>query len=291
MNFLDQALIQNGDYTFTVFNLLTIILIILIARISVMAITRLIKRKIKGISNLDPDKGLGVIHLLKYLIYTIAILFGLQNAGVELTVLLAGSTALMVGVGLGLQNTFNDFVSGIILVFEGSLQTDDIIEVDGIIGRVKSTGLRTSKLQTREDISLIVPNSKIISNNLINWSHNNESVRFSVKVGVSYRADVEVVRKCLLSCLDGYSEVLTKPAPAVRFIDFGESSLDFELLFYSVNRFRIEEVKSEVRFRIWHKLKESGVEIPFPQRDLHIKSYPKDSEKVIKTNLPPIAQE
>jgi small-conductance mechanosensitive channel len=140
---------------------------------------------------------------------------------------------------------------------------------DGEVGRVVEIGLRTSKLETRSNIILIVPNSKLINDQVINWSHLEKRTRFSVKVGVAYGSDVDKVKQVLLTCAGQHNEISKTPAAFVRFSDFGESSLDFELLFWSTHIFRIEDVKSDLRFLINAGFKQNNITIPFPQRDVH----------------------
>ena len=212
--------------------------------------------------------------LVKYFAWVIAIGFILETIGVKLTLLIASSAALMVGLGLGLQQTFNDVVSGIILLMERSVNIGDVMEVDGLVGKVVEMHLRTSRIQTRDGIFIIVPNHKFINEKVTNWSHNALAIRFSIKVGVSYKSDVERVKEVLYGCATSHPEVIIDNntiKPIVRLIDFGESSIDFEVLFWSKNIFYIENTRSELRFMIRRKFQETGIEIPFPQRDLHIK--------------------
>lgn len=212
--------------------------------------------------------------LVKYFAWVIAIGFILETIGIKLTLLIASSAALMVGLGLGLQQTFNDVVSGIILLMERSVNIGDVMEVDGLVGKVVDMHLRTSRIQTRDGIFIIVPNHKFINEKVTNWSHNALAIRFSIKVGVSYKSDVGKVREVLYECAISHPEVILDNdsiKPIVRLIDFGESSIDFEVLFWSRNIFYIENTRSELRFMIRQKFIENGIEIPFPQRDLHIK--------------------
>ncbi len=195
-----------------------------------------------------------------------------QTLGIRVSLLLAGSAALLVGVGLGLQQTFNDLVSGLILLFEGNVRVGDIIEINTLIGRVIAIGVRTSKVETRENVTIIVPNSKFIVDNVINWSHNKKLTRFTITVQASYNSDPGIVRQSLMKSVKQHRDVVDKPAPIVRLQDFGEIGLHFDLLFWTHNIWRIESLKSEIRFSILKDFKENNITIPFPQRDLHIKS-------------------
>ena len=190
---------------------------------------------------------------------------------IKITILLAGSAALLVGLGLGLQQIFQDFVSGITIIIEGTLKVGDIVQTqEGEVGKVKEISMRTSKLETRDNIILIVPNSKLINNVVINWSHIEKKTRFKVDVGVAYGSDVQLVKRLLLECATDHKLVFTNPAPFVRFTDFSDSSLCFQLLFYTNETFRVEDIKSDLRFRIDNAFRQNGVRIPFPQRDVHL---------------------
>ncbi|MFC2138816.1 mechanosensitive ion channel family protein, partial [Bacteroidota bacterium] len=149
------------------------------------------------------------------------------------------------------------------------LKVRDVLELDGMVGIVKEIGLRTSKLETRDKIIVIVPNSKFITGNVINWSHIDTKTRFSVKVGVAYRSDARKVENILISCAKNNTKVSNSPEPFVQFKDFGESSLDFELFFFTNESFRVENIKSQLRFDIKEAFNKNNIEIPFPQRVIH----------------------
>jgi small-conductance mechanosensitive channel len=224
----------------------------------------------KGI---DAGKGHTIFQIAKYFIWVIALVLILSNLGLSVNVLLAGSAALFVGLGFGLQSLFNDFVSGLIVLFEGTIKVNDIVELEnGIIGRVQEIGLRTSKLLTRDNIVTIIPNNNFVGKNVINWSYNEHKTRFKVNVGVAYGSDVRLVEKVLIECAAEHPKVYAEPKPFVYFNDFGESSLDFSLFFWIDDSFWVEKVRSDLRFSINQKFKENDIEIPFPQRDLHIRS-------------------
>lgn len=227
----------------------------------------------------DSGRRYAITQLIKYVVYTLTFMLIFQSLGFKLSVLWAAGAALLVGVGLGLQQTFNDFASGVILLMEGTVQKGDWIEVgNNTMGEVKKIGLRTSLITTRRNISIIVPNSKITVDNVINLSHNNNTVRYKVAVGVAYGSDVQLVKRVLLECAERHSKVL--PGAFVRLVEFNNSSIDFELLFWSNEYQLIEDVRSDLRFMIDHGFRRYGVVIPFPQRDLHIKNLP------AKTNEP-----
>ena len=268
---LEYKLLDMENYSLSVFHVLLVVAVMVIAKLALWAIKKFIHRE-----GLKQKVGEGRQHatyqIVKYIIITIAVVLCLESIGVKITILLAGSAALLVGLGFGLQQIFNDFISGLILLFEGTIKVGEIIEIEGIVGKVDRIGLRTSEIETRDHIMMIIPNSIFTSQKVINWSHNMQYTRFRITVGVAYGSDTKLVKEVLLDCANNHEYVAKRPKPSVRFIDFGESSLGFELLFYSANMFRIERVKSDIRFYIDAKFRQNNIHIPFPQRDLHIKS-------------------
>jgi len=188
---------------------------------------------------------------------------------VRITVLLAGSAALLVGIGLGLQQTFNDIVSGIILLSERTIKIGDILEIDDEIIKIEQIGLRTSKGMNRDEISVIIPNSLITTNKVINWSHQSMMTRFRIRVGVAYGSDVNLIIKLLEESALEHPDISKQEHVEARLVDFGNSSLDFQILFFSKNIFRIEKVKSDIRKIIYRKFNENKITIPFPQMDVH----------------------
>lgn len=270
-NFLEFTLFSIGEYSLTVGSILLVLLIVLITIFVLWVIRKALFRK-RIQDRFERSNIYALYQIIKYVIWIIAILLILETAGIKLNVLLAGSAALLVGVGLGLQNTFNNFIAGIILLFEGSIKIGDILEIDGDVVMMERIGLRTSSAKNRDDIIIIIPNSMITSNKVINWSHQSEKTRFKIKVGVAYGSDVDLVIKVLKESALEHQDITDKSAIIARFVDFGNSSLDFELLFFTSNIFRIENLKSDIRKIINRKFIENKITIPFPQVDLHFKS-------------------
>jgi small-conductance mechanosensitive channel len=272
--FFEIELISVGKYNIKVSTLVIILLILLITIFILWMIKKALFRKHKkdttGIGNTH-----AIFQILKYTIWVIAIFIILQTIGIKITVLLAGSAALLVGIGLGLQQTFNDIVSGIILLSERSIKIGDILEIDGDIVKIQRIGLRTSKGLNRDEISIIIPNSLITTNKVINWSHQSRKTRFKINVGVAYGSDVDLVLKILEESALEHPDIFDKNLVEVRLVDFGNSSLDFQVLFFSKNIFRIEKVKSDIRKIIHKKFHENNITIPFPQMDVHMKTNQK----------------
>lgn len=275
---LNFEIISLSSYVITTVDLVKLAVLILITWIALGISYKIVQKQTK-VGRFDKGRGKAFYQILKYIIIVTAIVAGLDMIGIKLTLLLAGSAALLVGVGLGLQQVFNDIVSGILLLFEGTVSVGDIVELNSVIGKVQKISIRTSLIETRDRIIIIVPNSKLVSDNVINWSHNREATRFHIKIGVAYGSDVKLVMQLLEEAAIEHVEVSKDHPPKARFIDFGESSLDFDLLFFSKRMFDNEFVRSDIRIAIDKKFRDNNITIPFPQRDLHLKSPLPLSEK------------
>jgi len=262
---------QNGKVGLNISDLLFAILIFVFARLSAWVLTRVIMMPYYRNNSIDVGTQYAVNQLVTYVIFVLAFFFSIESLGMSFTVLWGSAAALLVGVGLGLQQTFNDLTSGIILLFDRSIEVGNVVDLKGTVGIVRKIGLRTSQVETRDNIIIIVPNSKLIVDEVVNWSHFDDKARFKVTVGVAYGSDTELVKELMLSVARDNVFVLEHPSPSVFFAGFGDSSLDFELYFWSRNFMFIERVKSDIRFEIDRKFRENNVTIPFPQRDLWIK--------------------
>lgn len=272
--FLDFTLFKTSNFSFTLSTVLLILLIYSTTKLILFLLKRVLNKVFER-RGVDRGRRFAMYKLVQYVLWIIAFVFMLQTAGFQITIILAGSAALLVGLGLGLQQIFQDLVSGIFILIEGTIQKDDVIEIDGLIGKILEINLRTSTVLTRDGIMLIVPNHKFIVDNIINWSHSATPTRFKVSVGVAYGSDVEKVKEVLMECTVQHEKVLKDVKdkyPFVRFVDFGDSALLFEVFFWSNDVFPIENTKSDIRYLVDKRFREEGVTIPFPQRDLHIKS-------------------
>ena len=178
----------------------------------------------------------------------------------------------MVGIGFGLQNIAQNFISGLIILIERPIKVGDVVQVGGVSGRVIDIQARSTLIQTRDDVSILVPNSQFISEQVVNESFRGDIIRYTIKVGVAYGTDTKLVQETLLQVAKEHSLVLKDPAPTVLFEDFGDSSLNFELLVWLEDLWTYRRTLSELRFEIDQKFRERNIEIPFPHRDLHIKS-------------------
>ncbi len=259
---------QEEGVPFTLVNILNAAFIVLLARLIAWILIQFILKRYYKRNKINVGSQFAINQLLQYFVYVVAILMALEALGFTLTVLWGGAAALLVGIGLGLQETFKDLFSGIIMLFERRVEVGDVVEVDGLIGTVRRIGVRTSLVETRDNITVIVPNSRLIIDKVVNWSHFDNKARFYVQVGVAYGSDTELVKKLLLNVARENAFVLRHPPPFVRFVDFGNSSLDFQIHFWSHELLRIEDVKSDIRFEIDQAFRENNITIPFPQRDV-----------------------
>ena len=268
---LETEIFTLGTYTLKISQLASILIIIIVTKGILWIIKKAFFHK-NIFSKIDAGSSYALLKFIKYVVWIIAIALVLESIGVKVTLLLAGSAALLVGIGLGLQQTFNDVISGIILLSERSIEVGDVLEIDGDVVIIESIGLRTSKAMNRDDISIIIPNSLITTSKVINWSHQSQQTRFKIHVGVAYGSDVDLVIKMLEESAFEHSEYHDRKLIEARLLGFGASSLDFQLLFFSANIFRIGKIKSDIRRRINKNFIENNIVIAFPQMDLHLKT-------------------
>ncbi|MDB4127023.1 mechanosensitive ion channel [Flavobacteriales bacterium] len=269
-DFFNFEIFSFNDNSLSIFDLTNVIVIVIVTKLVLWIISKALFNK-KKLHTLDNGSAFALFQIIKYLIWIIAISLMLETLGIKVTILLAGSAALLVGVGLGLQQTFNDILSGIILLLEHSVKVGDILEIDGDRVIIQEIGLRTSKGMNVRQIVVIIPNSLITTNKVINWSHQTQKTLFNIDIGVAYGSDVDLVIKTLEESAIVHLEFSECEFKEVRFVNFGNSSMDFQLYFYSKNIFTIEKVKSDIRKIIYRKFNENKITIPFPQMDLHIK--------------------
>lgn len=266
--------VKGKSYDFFLSNLFEAALVILIGKLIAWALIHLALYRGYEKSNIDVGSQFAINQLVRYVVFTFAIIYALSVVGINMTLLLGGAAALLVGVGLGLQQTFNDFISGIVLLFERTVAVGDVLEFDGTVGVVKKIGLRSSIVHTRLNVSMVVPNHQLVNDRITNWTHNEDSIRFAIEVGVAYGSDTKKVKELLIQSLENVNHVLDFPKPFVRFTSFGNSSLDFCLYFFSKEYMAIEDVKSNIRMNIDQLFRENGITIPFPQREVRILNQP-----------------
>lgn len=240
-----------------------------------IVISRIIERGVQNsLKNKDMDLGVktSIERFARYLTITIGCFIALDTLGISLTSLAALGAVLMVGIGFGLQNIAQNFIAGIIILFERPIKQGDIVYVGGVSGRVRDIRVRSTVIETRDDVAIIVPNSQFISEQVINDSFSGEKIRKTLKVGVAYGSDVEKVSAILMKITGEHKLILQEPGPKIFFMDFGNSSLDFELRFWVSELWATDGILSDLRYAIDREFKIGNITIPFPQRDLHIKT-------------------
>ncbi|WP_235016240.1 mechanosensitive ion channel family protein [Aquimarina sp. AU474] len=258
---------DSHPFILTVRLLLFVVLILLVTSFLLKFFKRLMTRKLK---KEDKRKFESVFSFLKYLVYIIVLFGALDGIGFNITAIFAASAALLVGVGLALQTFIQDILSGIFIFVDNTVHVDDIIEIEGKVGRVEEIKLRTTRAVTIDNKVLIIPNHKYLSSSLYNWTQNGTITRESIAVGVAYGSDTQLVKKLLMQAASSNDQVLKEPEPLVLFTDFADSSLNFKLIFTLNDSFQGAIPKSEIRFEIDRLFRENNVSIPFPQREVTI---------------------
>lgn len=244
--------------------------LILLAKIS----TNVLRSRLLQTSGLSLGMQAAITILARYAILFVGIIAILQLWGIDLSSLTLLASALGVGLGLGLQNIAKDISSGLVLVFERPIQVGDFIELGGKMGMVDRIGPRSTDIRTLDQVSIIVPNSRFLENDVINWSHRNPLSRIHIPVGVSYGSTPETVKAVLLQVGREHPDVVAAPAPEVFLQGFGDNSLDFELLVWIRKPQQYPRIRSDLNFAIAHAFNKIGIEIPFPQRDIHLSQMP-----------------
>src|SRR3989454_7573050 len=224
-------------------------------------------------SGLDRALQYAISQIVSNVVLVVGILIVLENTGIHLGALTVFAGAVGVGVGFGLQNIASNFISGLVILAERPITLGDRVEVAGITGQVQQIRARSTVIVTNDNIAMIVPNTKFIDSPVTNWTYGDPRVRFRVPVGVAYGSDIAKVREALLAAGGENPNTLKDPAPSVFLKKFGDNSIDFELVVWSKEMsYRPRRFRSDLNFAIEHKFREAGIELPFPQRDLHIRS-------------------
>jgi small-conductance mechanosensitive channel len=279
-----------GTSEISIFTLFQVV--VFIAAILLLARTarRILLKQILSKTPLDLGIQHAVATFTQYLVLVIGFMVGLPTVGIDLSALTFIAGAVGVGVGFGLQNITNNFISGIIILFERPIKIGDRIEVGDVNGDVVHIAARSTTVRTNDNIAIIIPNSSFISSNVINWSHGDSKVRFRVPVGVAYNSDVKTVERLLLEVAKENENVLEDPPSRVVFKEFGESALKFELRVWSSRLLHRRGVLiSQLNFAIFEKFKEHGIQIPYPQRDLHFKHDPATSRTLESLETTPLS--
>jgi len=269
-------------WTIVYFIFLTVILFYVTSKLR-----KWIVYKVLAKSRIDLGVRVAVGTIFRYIILVIGLIIVLQTVGIDLSTVTILAGALGIGIGFGLQNITSNFVSGIIILFERPIKVGDRIEVGKVSGDVVRISMRSTTIVTNDNISVIVPNSDFISSTVINWSHIDRNVRLNFPVGVSYRENPENIKKILLEVAAENEGVLREPKPDVLFSDFGESYLEFNLRIWTrefINRPGV--LKSQLYYAIFKKFRETGIEIPYPHRDIILRNLD-DLKKQLKNTDDP----
>ena len=235
--------------------------------------SRIIERRISTKRHIDPGLRYTIARLVRYMILTLGFLIAInQGLGADLTSIAVIFTALSVGIGFGLQYLAADIASGFILLFERPLRVGDRITIEGSEGDVQSINLRTTVVTTNDRIAIIVPNSKLVSQQVINWSYGDPRARISIPVGVADDSDIELVTETLLNAAEEVDNVLADPPPRVQFLKFGEYSLDFRLLVWTNQPRRNVQIRSDINYRIARLFRERNIRIPYPTQEFLLRN-------------------
>lgn len=270
--FLNLSFSLSKEIEISVKDILILIIVLIAASFVLSLLRRLVTRKLP---RNDKKKFNMVFAYAKWVIYVVIFLVTLDSVGVNVNAILAASAALMIGIGLALQTFFQDIISGVFILVDQTVHVGDIIELEDKVGRVEEIKLRTTRAVTIDNKVLIIPNHLYLTNSLYNWTQNGTTTRESVEVGVAYGSDVEKVKELLMKAAESHPMVLQDPPPLVLFTNFGDSSLNFKLIFTLNDSFIGAIPKSDIRFTIDKLFRENNITIPFPQRDIHIISNPK----------------
>jgi|TARA_B110000116_G_scaffold218771_1_gene196422 small-conductance mechanosensitive channel len=276
MNYVEQILefelFRIATFSLSVYNLFLVLIIYFAVKGINHSIDLFIKKRLErdGVNDFVEGRSKSLTQIFKYIIYILGFFIAINSLGIDMGFILGVFAALGLGIGFALQDVFKDLISGIIILFEGNVSVGDILEVDGLVGTVKEIKLRTSLVRTRDGIYIVVPNNRIVNEKVVNWSTNTKMTRFSVTVGVAYGSDVERVKELLLQSIEENEIISSRPSPMVYFKDFGDSALQFDLHYWLLDTWKTEIVKSDLRFTIDRLFRENNIQIPFPQRDVHL---------------------
>ena len=265
--FLNYTFHLTDNISIRVSGILLVLVVIFITSMLLNLVRRVLTRKLPGE---DKVKFKILFNYGKWIIYLIILLITFTAIGINVTAVFAASAALLIGVGLALQTLFQDIIAGVLILVDQTIHVGDIVEIDGKVGRVDEIKLRTTRAVTIDNKVLIIPHHLYLTNSLYNWTQNGTETRESIEVGVAYGSDVNKVKELLLQAANNHPSILKNPSPLVLFTNFGDSSLNFKLIFTLNDSFQGAIPRSDLRFEIDKLFRENNITIPFPQRDIHI---------------------
>lgn len=269
----DYPFMTLGDKPLTLGSVAQVLLILAVFFVVERQLRRLLRTRVLSRTHMDPALQYAVSRFVGYCFILLGFFIACATIKLDLSSLAVIAGAVGIGVGFGLQNIISNFISGLIILAERPIALGDRVEVSGVAGRITKISMRSTTVVTNDNISIIVPNSDFINSAVTNWSHGDPRVRIRLPLGVAYGTDTERLRQALLEVAAAHPSVLKNPEPTVFFSGFGDSSLDFELAVWTSEMSSApRRFRSELYFAVEKKLREYGIEIPFPQRDLHVRS-------------------
>jgi small-conductance mechanosensitive channel len=260
------------EHSVTLRDLVVALLVLIFGFIIVKFIIVRLAHRMRLLTQFQEGSSKIIEKILLYLGYLLIVLLALRTVNIPLGAFAFLGGAIAIGIGFGAQNLINNFISGFIIMGERPIKITDLVEVEGVLGRVEEIGARCTYIKTGENINILVPNSSFLEKNITNWTLTDRQIRSSVNVGVAYGSPIRTVEELLLTTAQEHARVLRSPEPFVLFNDFGDNSLQFELLYWiSIQRVMERRViQSQLRFRIDDLFREAGITIAFPQRDVHL---------------------
>jgi small-conductance mechanosensitive channel len=274
--FLDYKFIDTKKIKISFENVLLVVVIIFGAKVAINFVQLFLQRRFRNSDKYDKGTEYVYMQVAKYVIYTLAFFFCLSAMDVEPSIFLGGSAALLVGLGLGLQDVFKDMFSGFVLLFEGSIRVGDVIELydgkssEAIVAKILRINVRTTQIETRDGNVLIVPNAKLTQEYIENWSHGSHLSRFRIHVTVHYGSDTQMVSDLLIQAAMSHPKVKKTEPVQVRLVDFAENGLLMELIFWADQSWDINQYRSEIRFEIDRLFRHYGISVPYPQREVYM---------------------
>ena len=270
---LEAPLIGAGDSAISLWSILYLVVFLIVLFWAARRLQRWLAERVLVRTGMDAGARQAAGTIARYVLMLVGLLVLVQTAGIDLTTFNVLAGAVGIGIGFGLQNVVSNFIAGLIIMFERPIKVGDRIVVDNVDGDVIEIGARSTTVLTNDNITIIVPNSRFITESVVNWQYEDKKVRFKIPVAVAYGSDASKVRDLLLQVASADPEVLELPEPTVRLLEFGDNGLQFELRAWSsTSVHRRGRLLSSLNFAIYETFNAAGIEFPFPQRDLHIRS-------------------
>lgn len=284
---LESMALSLGDIRLSVLGIIKAGLVLIVLLWFAGALTRVIENRLEGSSSLSPSARVLLGKFIKVVLIVIAIIAALESIGIDLTALAVFGGAIGLGIGFGLQKVISNLISGVILLMDKSVKPGDVIAVDDTFGWINRLSARYVSLITRDGIEHLIPNEDLISQRVENWSYSDSLIRLKLPIGIAYESDVPLAMELAVKAGEEVDRVLRNPAPVCRLMNFGDDAVELELrVWINDPQKGVANVQSEVLLNVWNMYKENGVEFPFSQRDLHIKSSVPLNVRVVSKDDP-----